>query len=95
MTQKPFTPNQAAKVEKMAEAASAVYKAIKAIEAAKEKAENWADWETLEHHRNQLADFLSSDNGAAGFEPFLETESGKVFPRRKNPILKARKAARQ
>jgi hypothetical protein len=67
MTPKPFTPNAQAKLEKMTEAASNVLAAIHALELAKNSAENWADWETLEHFRKQLNEFMSCDNNEAGF----------------------------
>lgn len=70
-TNNPFTPNAAKKLEKLATAANKVSEAIKALEEAKKSSENWAEWETLQYFKNQLQEFLSEDNGEAGFDPYI------------------------
>jgi hypothetical protein len=92
-TPKPFESNPEALMEKMTEAANGVLDAIRALEMAKNNVENWAEWETLEHFKKDLHQFMICDNGEAGFQPYLETKAEKVFRGRHNPILAARKRA--
>lgn len=76
MTPKPFTHNPKAKLEKMARAANKVREAIAALEQAKKHAEHWAEYETLEYFKHELEEFMSCDNGEAGFEPYVDQEAG-------------------
>ncbi|PKN91092.1 MAG: hypothetical protein CVU44_20975 [Chloroflexi bacterium HGW-Chloroflexi-6] len=70
-TQKPFTPNTTKKLEKMATAANKISEAMKALEEAKKYSDDWAEWETLQYFKHQLQEFMSQDNGEAGFEPYV------------------------
>ena len=94
MKNTPFTNNPAEKVEKMTEAANHIYEAINALSEAQKCAEHWAEFETLASFKKQLNEFLSSDHGEAGFEPYLEKKADAVFTPEDNPIRAARMMAR-
>jgi hypothetical protein len=64
------------KIEKMTEAATHIKAAIKALEAAAPNSENWAEWETLKYFRHQLEEFMSCDQGEAGYEVYLTKVTG-------------------
>jgi len=69
----PFTHNPKAKAKSLKAAAAKVRAAIAALEEAQTSAEHWGDYETIGYFKSQLADFLSSDNGEAGFEPYAKS----------------------
>jgi hypothetical protein len=93
MKNTPFTNNPAEKVEKMTEAANHIYEAINALSEAQKCAEHWAEYETLQYFKKQLTEFMSSDHGEAGFEPYLEKTGDDVFTPKDNPIRAARMMA--
>ena len=74
---KPFAPNAETKNAKLHDALRNVQDAVDALNAAGAGAENWADYETMKHFENQLSEFLSSDHGECGFEPYLK-ETDKI-----------------
>jgi uncharacterized protein Yka (UPF0111/DUF47 family) len=74
MNQKPFTPNMKKEVEKLTRAYNKVLEAVIALEQAQKNADNWAEYETIGHFKSQLKEFLSCDNGEAGFESYVEAK---------------------
>jgi len=91
--EKPFTPDQNKKMEAMVDAANHVYAALKALDEAAQCSDHWGEFATLNSFKRQLADFMSSDNGEAGFDPYMVKTSERVFAGKKNPIKDARQMA--
>jgi hypothetical protein len=73
MGSKPFVPAALRKMAQAEAAADAVRFAIGCINGAASSAANWADYETLVHFRAGLEEWLSSDHGEAGYEPYIAT----------------------
>lgn len=74
-TNRPFTPSTPRKLHQMTQAATHIQQAIAALEQAQRHADNWADYESLQYDISQLKQFLSCDNGEAGFQVNLEREA--------------------
>lgn len=95
MKQKPFTNKPQEKATKMIEAASHILSAMHALEDAQGCAEHWAEYETLGYFKTQLAEFMSCDEGEAGFEPYMKSISNRTFVGKPNPMKAAEKLAKQ
>ncbi len=74
---KPFTPNIEKRDAQLHNALRNVQDAVDALALAQESATMWGDYETIQHFKHHLSEWLSSDNDEAGYEPYLRKQAGK------------------
>lgn len=67
----PFKKDEVLRNIHLIDAQAHVEKAIAELNEAMKSAEHWADYETMVHYRSQLSEFLSSDGGECGFDPYV------------------------
>lgn len=93
--ERPFINSPEEKIEKIAEAAAHILSAIQALTNAQKAVENWAEHSTLTYFKAELEQFMTCDNGEAGFEPYLIKTSEAVFRGKHNPVKQAYKLRQQ
>jgi Holliday junction resolvasome RuvABC DNA-binding subunit len=69
----PFTYDPKQRNTNLASAREQVVEALVDLGYAKQFAENWADFETIGYFEHSLSEWLSSDQGEAGFASFVRS----------------------
>ncbi len=75
---RPFEFNRDDRDTNIQMAAIKVEDAINHLESAMLGARDWSDYETMMYFKKQLADWLSNDNGEAGFDPYVNASHAEA-----------------